>query len=69
MGQPPPCPRAAPLELLAEVIGRYLTYLLREWPDLLPRVGELRGAVLRSWCGPDLLGHVGVLTALAEAAR
>ena len=51
------------------MIGRYLTYLLREWPDLLPRVGELRGAVLRSWCGPDLLGHVGVLTALAEAAR
>ena len=62
-------PRSAPAGRRAEAVGRYLTYLHCERPALLPRVGELRGKVLRCWCGRDQLCHGDVLIALAEAAR
>jgi Domain of unknown function (DUF4326) len=68
-GNPYRVPRSAPLEQRREAVGRYLTYLHCERPDLLARVGELRGRVLRCWCGPDQLCHGDALIALAEAAE
>jgi hypothetical protein len=68
-GNPYRVPRAAPLEPRREAVGRYLTSLHCERPDLLARVGELRGKVLRCWCRPDQLCHGDFLIALAEAAR
>jgi len=62
-------PRSAPLEQRAEAVGRYLTYLHLVRPELLRDVGELRGKVLRCWCGPDQLCHGDVLIALDEAEQ
>jgi hypothetical protein len=49
----------------AESVGRFLTYLHCERPDLLARVGELRGKALGCWCLPDLC-HGEVLAERAD---
>ena len=48
----------------AQVIARYAAYL-RTRPDLLARIGELRGKVLGCWCRPEPC-HGDVLAALAD---
>jgi Domain of unknown function (DUF4326) len=58
----------------AEVMDRYLQYL-RERPDLLAQLGELRGKVLGCWCAPpggvaaddpEPICHGQILAGLAE---
>ena len=49
-----------------DVVGLYLTDLHCARPDLLARVGELRGKPLACWCVPELC-HGQILAALADA--
>jgi len=49
----------------AEVIRKYEAWLLRQ-PQLLARLGDLRGKVLGCWCAP-LPCHGDVLARLADA--
>lgn len=51
----------------AEVIRKYEAWLLRQ-PQLLARLGELRGKVLGCYCAP-LACHGDVLARLADATR
>jgi hypothetical protein len=52
----------------AQIISRYETEYLRNRPDLLQRLPELRGKVLGCWCAP-LPCHADVLARLAMASR
>jgi hypothetical protein len=47
-----------------EVIQLYMDYLLRK-PELIMRIGELKGKILGCWCDP-LPCHGDVLSALAN---
>lgn len=50
-----------------EVIQKYMDYLLTR-PDLISRIGELKGKVLGCWCSP-LACHGDVLAHLANEEK
>ena len=49
---PYPLPKNSTDEQRAECLARFETYLVEQRPDLLERVGELRGKTLACWCPP-----------------
>jgi hypothetical protein len=60
-------PKNATPEERDAAIARFEFYLLEERPDLVARLGELRGKVLGCWCAPKPC-HGEVLASLAAAS-